>query len=237
MIVAANFKMNHTRSSTRAYVEGFATYLAGRSKPLDSLDLYLFPPFTALDSIPGPFRIGAQNGYPAHHGSFTGEIGLQQLREFGIETILLGHSERRHLLGEDQPFIAQKFAFYREHGFRIFHCIGETAQVRESNSKELIRAYLQAQLEGIDLEYEGLILAYEPVWAIGTGVSATVEEIAEVVDYLQGLTPAPIVYGGSVNEENVPSILAVEGCEGVLIGSASWDLDRFIAIVERIESV
>ena len=230
MILAANFKMNHTRSSTKSYIEKLNTC----AKDTD-LRLYLFPPFTALDRYESVAKIGAQNGYPARNGSFTGEIGLEQFEEFGIGTILIGHSERRHLLGENQDFIAKKFEFYKNEGFEIFYCIGETLEVRESGSKELIHAYLEAQLEGIDTEYEKLVVAYEPVWAIGTGRSATPEDIQEALAFLRTKTNAPLLYGGSVKPQNIAQIVAIEHCEGTLIGTASWKVETFCEMIEIVK--
>ncbi len=227
MILAANFKMNHTRASTRAYLQR----LQSQGAP-EGIDIYVFPPFSALDRYEGFVHIGAQNGYPAKSGSFTGEIGLEQLQEFGIDTILLGHSERRHILGEDQAFIAKKFHFYKEAGFRIFYCVGETLEVKESGSKELMKAYLEAQLEGIDREYEKLVIAYEPVWAIGTGKSATPQDIKEALAFLRTKSGAPLLYGGSVKPSNIAQILAIDHCDGALIGTASWDVESFLEMIE-----
>jgi len=232
MILAANFKMNHTRASTKLYLERLEIY--GRP---EGIELFVFPPATALDRFGGVATVGAQNAYPAYSGSYTGEIGAQQLEEFDIRTLIVGHSERRHLLGEDQEFIAKKFSFYKERGFRIFYCVGETAQVRQSGAKELVFAYLREQLEGIDLEYEGLVIAYEPVWAIGTGKSAEPWQIAEILEFLRTLTPAPLLYGGSVKPENVAQILQIPHCDGALVGSASWDVERFIEMIERAKEI
>ncbi|MRJ02660.1 MAG: triose-phosphate isomerase [Epsilonproteobacteria bacterium] len=237
MILAANFKMNHTRSSTRDYIGRLKEFLTSQGGGFP-LQLYLFPPSTALDNygIQGlPLEIGVQNGYPAVRGSFTGEIGLEQMEEFGIGTILIGHSERRHLLGESQEFIAEKFSFYRDHGFTIFYCIGETAEVRQSGSRQLIEAYLREQLDGIDLSYPHLVIAYEPVWAIGTGVTAREEDIAEALGYLRGLTEAPLLYGGSVKPENIGAIVALHECSGALVGTASWDVENFIRMIEIVK--
>ncbi len=231
MILAGNFKMNHTRASTREYLKKLT------SCDLEGLEVFIFPPFTALDRYEGKVVIGAQNGYGARSGSFTGEIGLEQLEEFGINTLLLGHSERRHLLNENQELLSQKFNFYKKANFNIFFCVGETLEVRESGSKELIKAYLKAQLEGIDLEYPNLIIAYEPVWAIGTGKTASLEEIEEVLEYLSTLTSAPLLYGGSVKAQNIASIASLKNCSGVLVGSASWKVDSFCEMVKKVKEI
>ncbi|BAF70597.1 triose-phosphate isomerase [Nitratiruptor sp. SB155-2] len=226
MILAANFKMNHTRASTKAYIERLNAY----GKQTD-IDIAVFPPATALDQYETFADIGAQNAYAAEHGSFTGEIGLQQLQEFGIETVLLGHSERRHIFYESQEMIARKFAFYKERGFTIYYCLGETLQTRKKGF-EAIRELLQSQLEGIDTAYENFVIAYEPVWAIGTGVAAKPEEIEEVLAYLASLTDAPLLYGGSVKPANIKEVLSIPKCDGALIGTASWDVENFIKMIE-----
>ncbi len=229
MILAANFKMNHTRASTKEYL----AKLQECSKP-ENLDLFVFPPFTALDRYESVAAIGAQNAYPAEYGSYTGEIGLQQLQEFGVTTLILGHNERRHLMGESQELISQKFEFYKERGFTIFYCIGETLDIREKGD---IRSYLLAQLEGIDLEYEKLIVAYEPVWAIGTGRTAKEEEIEEVLAFLRTLTSRPLLYGGSVKPENVQSIMRIPNCSGALVGTASWKIESFCQMIEKLKEL
>ncbi|WP_456452659.1 triose-phosphate isomerase, partial [Hydrogenimonas sp.] len=187
-ILAANFKTNHTRASTREYV---AALDAGMQAMGYEAPAYLFPPATALDRFEtrSDIRIGAQNAYPTVKGSFTGEIGLEQLGEFGIETVLVGHSERRHILGESQEFIAQKYAWFKERGFTIFYCIGEPLEVREAGD-DAVRRYLVEQLEGIDTAYEKLVLAYEPVWAIGTGKTATPELIEATHALIKSLSDA-----------------------------------------------
>ncbi|WP_187647323.1 triose-phosphate isomerase [Nitrosophilus labii] len=228
MILAANFKMNHTRLSTKEYLRRLDAFLEEK-KPKS--DIYLFPPVSALDSFETKVNIGVQNAYPAQKGSFTGEIGLEQLEEFDIKNIIIGHSERRHILGENQEFITQKFKFFKDKGFKIFYCIGETLEVREGG-KELIKKYLGLQLEGIDLSYKNLVIAYEPVWAIGTGKSATSEDIEEILEFLSKKSDAPLLYGGSVKPSNIKEIVSVSNCSGALIGTASWDVNSFCEMIE-----
>ncbi len=233
-IIAANFKTNHTRATTAEYVKELDTFLQECGYK-DAI--YIFPPATALDAfeVESDIRIGAQNAYPTVKGSFTGEIGLEQLGEFGVETILVGHSERRHVLGESQEFIASKFSWFMERGLEIFYCIGEPLEVRESG-EEAVRKYLVEQLEGIDTSYEKLVLAYEPVWAIGTGKTATPELIAETHAAIKSLCDKPLLYGGSVKPENIAEILSVEGCDGALIGTASWDISSMKRMVAEIKN-
>ena len=233
-IVAANFKTNHTRRSTAEYVASLDGFMAENGI---GMPVYIFPPATALDSFKtdSSIRIGAQNAYPTVKGSFTGEIGLQQLGEFGIDTVLIGHSERRHILGESQEFIAKKFAWFKEQGFTIFYCIGEPLEVREAGD-EAVRRYLVEQCEGIDTSYENLIMAYEPVWAIGTGKTATPELIEKTHSIVKAFGERPLLYGGSVKPSNIAEILAVPGCDGALIGTASWDISSMRSMLEIVNS-
>ncbi len=227
MIFAANFKMNHTRATTKAYLDVLAQKLVSKR----SEDrVFVFPPATALDSCEGAFTIGAQNAYMAENGAYTGEIGLEQLEEFGIQTILIGHSERRDILGEDQALVAEKFSYFKAQGFEIVYCIGEALEVREKG-EEAVMAHLLSQFEGIDLSYEKLIIAYEPIWAIGTGRSATTEEISSTHASLKEHFDRPLLYGGSVKPENIKEITAINGVDGVLVGSASLDVERFSEMI------
>ena len=222
MIVAANFKMHKTRKETKEYLKEL------KKIDFNGVKVAVFPPFTALmeDKL-----IGAQNAYPAINGAFTGEIGLEQLNEFNIKRVLIGHSERRHIIGESQEFIAKKFDFYKEKGFEIFYCIGEPLEIRTKGIDEVVK-YLQNQLVGIDLEYEKLIMAYEPVWAIGTGVSASNEKIKETHAEIRKFTTRPVLYGGSVKLNNIKEIIEIPNVDGVLIGGASLDVETFKEMIK-----
>ena len=224
MIIASNFKMNHTRKSTIDFLDKLSTIKTNHT-------IRIYPPATALveNEI-----VGAQNAYPANKGSFTGEIGLEQLNEFNINKILIGHSERRNILNESQQFISQKFNFFKENNFEIIYCIGESLEVRKSGIDEVIK-YLKTQLDGIDLDYEKLIIAYEPVWAIGTGVSASIDEINETHNRLREFIKAPLLYGGSVKLENIKDITSLKNVDGALIGTASWDIDNFIKMIKVVD--
>ena len=229
MIFAANFKMNHTRASTQAYISMLRENVSAKK---EEDQIYIFPPLTALDSYEGDFTIGAQNAYPAQKGAFTGEIGLEQLEEFGIRTILIGHSERRELLHETQEKVAEKFDFFQAQGYEIIYCIGEPLEIREAGL-EAVMEYLLAQCDGIDTSYEKLIVAYEPIWAIGTGRSATVEEITSTHNALKQTIHKPLLYGGSVNQNNIQEITSIAGVDGVLVGSASLDAKNFASLMNR----
>lgn len=234
-IIAGNFKANLTRKQVMTYTQGLEKFLesqCGDSIENHKLQVDIFPSHTALlDNTFAYFHIGTQNGYFAASGGFTGEIGLLQLQEFGINRILIGHSERRNLLGEDSECIAKKFRFYAEAGFEIYYCIGEDLHTRQKGEGAL-KDFLHAQLASIDVSYSKLIVAYEPIWAIGTGVSASMEQIEETHSILAQMTQAPLLYGGSVNADNAGEILKIQNVNGVLVGSASLEVDSFAKIIQ-----
>ena len=234
MIIASNFKTNHTRKSTKEFIEAVNAYLQNNS----SSEVYIFPTATALDSFDtvSNLTIGAQNAYATQKGSFTGEIGTEQLDEFGIKTILIGHSEWRHVLGESQESIANKFAFYKELGYKIIYCIGEPLEVKEQGLEQTLE-YIYEQFVGIDTSYDNMILAYEPVWAIGTGVTATNEDIKAVHTAIKSKIEKPLLYGGSVKVDNVAEICALDNVDGALIGIASWIKEDFIKIIELTKDI
>jgi triosephosphate isomerase len=227
MIYAANFKTNHTRSSTKEYIASLNTLVKDSSH-----QVFVFPPATALDSYESVATIGAQNAHFTQNGAFTGEIGLEQLDEFDIKTILIGHSERREYFGESQEIVAKKFEFFKNQGFEIIYCIGEPLSIREQGEVQVIE-YLKAQFEGIDTTYDKLIIAYEPIWAIGTGRSATTNEISTTHKALKAIINKPLLYGGSVKPNNVKEIVSIDGVDGVLVGSASLDVESFASMINH----
>jgi triosephosphate isomerase len=229
MIIASNFKTNHTRGSTISFCEDVDHFVQEFSI---KSDIFIFPPATALGAKLQSGLIGAQNAYPVEKGSFTGEIGLEQLSGAGIKTILIGHSERRHILKESNELILEKFRFFKEQEFNIMFCVGEPLDVREKGLEAVID-YVGKQLEGVDLDYDKLIVAYEPVWAIGTGVSASIEDIKSTHKALKeqyGIKK--LLYGGSVKLNNIEDILKVENVDGVLVGTASWVVDDFCKMLK-----
>ncbi len=228
MIIAANLKTNFTRAQTSKYVDEVEKFLQTNNI---CEDVFVFPAASSLNTHNGKITLGAQNAYAAKNGAFTGEIGLDHIDEFGIKTILIGHSERRHILGETQKMIAEKFHFYKEQGFRIVYCIGESLEMREAGN-DVMMEFLSSQLEGIDLEYEKLILAYEPVWAIGTGLTPTLEDITSLHLQLKKKCSAPLLYGGSVKVTNAKEVLALDGVDGILVGSAALYAEHFCTMCE-----
>lgn len=234
-IIASNFKTNHTRKSANLFIKEIDAFIKENNI---KNEIMVFPTATALDSfdISQNFKIGVQNAYPTEKGSFTGEIGTQQLDEFNIKTILIGHSERRHILNESQKEIAKKYDFYKELGYTIVYCIGEPLEVKQSGLGKTLE-YLYEQFEGIDTNYENLILAYEPVWAIGTGVSATNEDIEAVHSAIKEKIDKPLLYGGSVKVNNVKEICSINNVDGALIGTASWNKEDFKQIIENTKDL
>jgi triosephosphate isomerase len=223
----ANFKTNHTRASTKNYIETLNKELEGINT-----QVLVFPPSSALQKGSGKITIGAQNAYFAKNGAFTGEIGLEQLNEFGIKTILIGHSERREIFGESQEFVAKKFEFFANEGFEIIYCIGEPLEVRKDGDDRVLN-YLFSQFEGIDISYENFTVAYEPIWAIGTGVSAQIEDIEFVHNNLKAKINKDILYGGSVKINNIEDIAKINSVDGVLVGSASLDAKDFATLIKK----
>ncbi len=233
MIIAANLKTNLTRKQTSEYIEELENYL---KKSDSTQEVLVFPATSSLDSFDGGVTVGAQNAYATKNGAFTGEIGLDHLDEFSIKTILIGHSERRHILGETQTTIIEKFNFYKNLGFKIVYCVGEPLEKREAGKDEMME-YISSQYEGIDTEYENLIIAYEPVWAIGTGLTPTLEDIQQIHSELKIKSKAPLLYGGSVKVTNAKEVLALENVDGILVGSAALYAEHFCSMISYADQL
>ncbi len=227
MILAANFKSNLTRAKTEEYIKKVQKFCEENTI---SDEVMVFPPASALRQSSLHVSVGAQNAFCVENGAYTGELALEQLKEFDINTILIGHSERRHVLGESQELIAEKFAYYKEQGFRIVYCIGEPLEVRENGNRALLD-YLDAQYKGIDLSYANLVIAYEPVWAIGTGLTPTLDDVELIHGSIREDTKAPILYGGSVKADSARLFLALDNVDGVLVGSGALNPDDFCSMI------
>lgn len=226
MIYAANLKCNHSKASFINYASELNHFL----KIQDTKDeIIVFPPSVAFVSGELHFTQGAQNFYPCISGAFTGEIGKEHLDEFSIKCVLIGHSERRILLNEDERLIKAKFDFAKANAYTIIFCVGEDSKVKQAGKT---KEFLHKQLEHIDLNYEKLIIAYEPIYSIGTGISANLNDIKEILAFLQEQSKAKLLYGGSVNENNIKEILALLHCSGVLVGSAALKVSNFIKLIK-----
>ena len=220
----ANLKCNHTRASFKEYAQILDANLSAND------DVTVFPPFSALDLAAHKFKLGAQNFYPCESGAHTGEIGKAMLDEFGVKSVLIGHSERREL-GESEELLRAKFDFAVKAGWQIIYCIGENLSVNEAGRT---KEFLAKQLKNIGLGYERLLIAYEPIWAIGTGKSANAEQIEEILNFIREQTSAPLLYGGSVNAANIGGIAGIKNCDGVLVGTASWDASKFLELIRVV---
>lgn len=190
---------------------------------------------------------GAQNVYPARAGAFTGEISGAMLSDLGCRYVLVGHSERRHLFHEDEKFVAEKFHHVKDHGMIPVLCVGETLNEREQDlTKQAILRQLVA-IASIAAEqqdvFNGCVIAYEPVWAIGTGRTASPEQVQDVHHFIRqsvsqmmqsSVETLPIVYGGSVNETNARALFELPDVDGALVGGASLVAQQFVEIVKCI---
>ncbi|MBN2056547.1 triose-phosphate isomerase [bacterium] len=243
LIIAGNWKMHMGPVGTRAFIKAFVPMTAASPER----ELIVFPPFislpAALEAARGThLRIGAQNMHHEESGAYTGEISPVMLRELGCTHVILGHSERRHVFGESDAFIHRKVIAALAHSLSPVLCIGELLAEREAGrTMEVVQRQLDMGLAGLDTEQLGqVILAYEPVWAIGTGKTATPEIAQEVhafvrwyLDRLFGPGAAAamsILYGGSVKRDNAAGLIAREDIDGFLVGGASLKPEDFCAI-------
>jgi triosephosphate isomerase len=198
-----------------------------------SLDISVFPPFTSLAAAVSGLAdtevaVGAQNVHWARDGAFTGEVSAPMLRELGVYAAIVGHSERRQFFGETDETAARRASAALEAGLFVIACVGELESERAAGETE---AVLRRQV-GVLSEDDRLVVAYEPVWAIGTGKTATPDQAREAHAVIKGLLDVPVLYGGSVTPGNGEELLAQEGVDGALVGGASLDLDSFAAICE-----
>ncbi len=222
MIVAGNWKMFRGPDPV-ALAERLATVFA--------VDAIVCPPFTALaDCVAAGLTTYAQNVHWALEGAFTGEISTPMLAELGVGGSLVGHSERRQYFGETDERVAQRARAALDSGFGVIACVGETQAQRDAGETE---AVLRVQVEAIADAcgaHEGLVLAYEPVWAIGTGLTATPEMAQQAHAFVKSLLDRPVLYGGSVKPDNAAVLMAEPDIDGALVGGASLDIESFAAI-------
>ncbi len=242
--IAGNWKMNLDRASAVALAEGLAEKTGG----VDDVDLAVCPPSVYLDAVGDALSgskvgLGAQNVYHEAKGAFTGEISVGMLRDLGCRYVILGHSERRHVLGETDADINKKVHAALEAGLVPVVCVGELLGEREANkTPDVIRTQFDGSLAGLAAEQMmRLVIAYEPVWAIGTGKVATPEQAEEVHLDLRKIMEdrynsevaetVRIQYGGSVKPDNAAELLAQPNIDGALVGGASLKVDSFLGII------
>lgn len=239
----ANWKMNKTMADTKEFVNAFSAYHLP-----ESADVVICAPFTnlAILSEQKQFGIGAENIYPAEKGAFTGEISADMLKECGVKYVLVGHSERRDILGESDTFIAEKYHFCVKNGLTPVLCIGESLETREKGDAQ---NWCKKQLDAVfgDVESttlpEDIIVAYEPIWAIGTGKTATTEDAQDMIgalrQYLVQLIGeeraqrARMLYGGSAKAENIGALMLCPDIDGGLVGGASLKAESFYALIKE----
>jgi len=241
-LVAANWKMNKTVREAVAFVEEFAA----ATGPLGAVDLVVSPPYTALPAAvaaagEAPIAICAQNVHEAESGAFTGEVSIPMLADLGVAGAIVGHSERRQLFGETDAALARKVPALLDAGMLAILCCGETEEQRDAGETEaVLRRQLEADLAGVDAAELGrVVIAYEPIWAIGTGRTATPEQAQEACAFIRGLlaetdataaAAVRILYGGSVKPANAAELFALEDVDGGLVGGASLAVEDFAAV-------
>ena len=235
IVLAGNWKMHKTQASTREFFEEFLPQVSERD---ETRQVIICVPFTDLsvasaETQGSTVHVGAQNVHWAEQGAFTGEISAAMLTEMGLKYVVVGHSERREYFGETDETVNQRLLAAQARGLTPILCVGETKAIRDANDTETwIFQQLAKGLVGID--QSNLIIAYEPIWAIGTGDTCDSVEANRIIGLIRGkLTNAdvPIQYGGSVKPTNIDEIMAQPEIDGVLVGGASLDPQSFARIV------
>ncbi len=246
-IVAGNWKMNGSRANLAEYVHVLSSRLKDRS---GDVNVVLAPPSVFIPELQtllesSSVELSAQNVAAYKAGAYTGELGASMLKEYGCQWCLVGHSERRTLFAETDADIVAKTARLLEADIQPVLCVGETLEQREQGLEtDLVSAQLKAVLSGFELsELSGLVVAYEPVWAIGTGKTATPEQAQEMHAYIRSVAAGfssefadalTILYGGSVNAGNAKALFAQQDIDGGLVGGASLKADEFSQICESM---
>ena len=235
IVIAGNWKMYKTQAETQEFLLGFLPYLEERPQ---GREVVLCPPFTDLNllskSLHGSLiQLGAQNIHWEEYGAYTGEISGPMLTEVGVRYVIVGHSERRQYFSETDATVNLRLQAAQRYGLTPILCVGETKQERDAGETEaLITSQIQKGL--IDVDQENLVIAYEPIWAIGTGDTCEATEANRVIGLIRSLLSNPnvsIQYGGSVKPNNIDEIMAQPEIDGVLVGGASLEPASFGRIV------
>ncbi|MGL5742388.1 MAG: triose-phosphate isomerase [Legionella sp.] len=244
-IVAGNWKMNGQMQQVTQVTEALKSLLDYPSKAT----VVVMPPAIFIPKVKellsgSIIDIGAQNVYPKDFGAYTGEISAPMLKDFNCSYVLVGHSERRHSFHEDENFVAQKFHHVKDHGMIPVLCVGETLNEREKGqTEEVIAKQLLAVSEHDKNCFRDCVVAYEPVWAIGTGKTASPEQAQDVHQFIRKLVAEinnndaehlTLLYGGSVNESNAKTLFDMPDVDGGLVGGASLNAKQFVEIVKCI---
>ena len=238
--IAANWKMNKTIAETREFLRSFVPAV----QTVTDVDIVLAPPFTSLSAAAdeikdGNIQLAAQDVFWEEKGAYTGEISSQMLLDAGCKHVIIGHSERRQYFSEEDAIINRKIKAAKKAGLGIIFCVGELLEEREAGKTfDVIKREVESGLAEVDSE--NLVVAYEPVWAIGTGKTATIEQAQEIHAYIRKILgnlygnkagDIRILYGGSVTPDNVDSLMACKDVNGALVGGASLKPESFAKIV------
>jgi triosephosphate isomerase (TIM) len=220
-LIAANWKMYKGPGETRAFCDAF--------EPPDGVDVVICPPFGSLGAgVESGLTTFAQNVHWADEGAFTGEVSTKILLELGVAGAIVGHSERRQYFGETDETVGMRTEQALGAGLRVIACVGELEEERDRGETEDV---LRRQVSVLS-RHENLVVAYEPVWAIGTGKTATPEIAQEAHALIKSLLDVPVLYGGSVKPDNAAELLAQPDVDGALVGGASLEVDSFTAICQ-----
>ncbi len=244
-MIAGNWKMNMLRVEASELTQNILTGVADLE---DNLDIVLAPPYTSLDIVKEiiantDIKLAAQDVFWEDRGAYTGEISPAMLIDAGCDWTIVGHSERRSILGETDAIVRKKINASLEDGMAVIVCVGETLEQREhGHTIDIVTAQVESAISNLELEdLTRLVIAYEPIWAIGTGKNATPEQAEQVHATIREITGnifsqdsenIRIIYGGSVNLENIRELINMENIDGALIGGAGLDADSFVSIVK-----
>jgi triosephosphate isomerase len=233
VLIAGNWKMFKGPGEARE----FCLALRDRVRASDGVEFAVCPPAVSLgaaaEALAGSgIAVFAQNVHWAGEGAFTGEVSATMLLEAGAVGSLVGHSERRRYFGETDETVARRTVAALEAGLRVIACVGESEEERDAGQTEFVLRLQVESLADAVGAHERLVLAYEPVWAIGTGKTATPDQAEEAHAYVRSLLDVPILYGGSVKPDNAAELLSQPDVDGALVGGASLDVDSFISLCE-----
>ena len=247
MIIAANWKMFKTVSETTEFVKD----LHRRREELEGTRVIVCPPFTSLAAARenqegNVFALGAQNVHWENEGAFTGEISPAMLHDLGVTYVIVGHSERRHIMGETDEMINGKLQALLQYDLVPIFCVGETEEEREEGRMvEVLKTQIRKGLEGLKpVHLHQLLVAYEPVWAIGTGKAATAEDAAEASRLIRATVDElgdgageqlQVLYGGSVKEANIGQFVSLPEIQGALVGGASLKVDSMVGLTRAAQ--
>ena len=240
-IIAANWKMNMLSKEVAGFFEEFGNTAIDSEREVIIAPAYPYIKLAAELAEGKNVTIAAQDVYPKNEGAFTGMVGGKMLADLGVRAVIIGHSERRRIFGEPNDLIREKVKFVQENGLHLIFCVGETLPERDGGVMfDVLKEQIYSAFDdNLTLEPEKITVAYEPVWAIGTGVTATPEQAAEMHTFIRkilkeryGYEDSRILYGGSVKPENIQGLMANEDIDGALVGGASLKASSFMKLVK-----